>query len=53
MTIDNWIDLIVPIMGIIVAAISAGFTYLFAKKQQIMVDESHLKEKYYLLKLRT
>lgn len=48
MTIDNWIDLIVPIMGIIVAAISAGLTYLFAKKQQIMVDESHLKEKYYL-----
>lgn len=48
MTIENWIDLLVPIIGIIVAATSAGLTYLFAKKQQISSDESRLKEKYYL-----
>lgn len=48
MTIENWIDLLVPVIGIIVAAVSAGVTYYFAKKQQISSDESRLKEKYYL-----
>lgn len=48
MTIENWIDLLVPVIGIIVAATSAGLTYLFAQKQQIASDESRLKEKYYL-----
>ena len=48
MTIENWIDLLVPIIGIIVAATSAGLTYLFARKQQISSDERQLKEKYYL-----
>lgn len=48
MTVENWIDLLVPIIGVVVAAVSAGLTYLFAKKQQIATDESRLKEKYYL-----
>lgn len=48
MTVENWIDLLVPIIGVVVAAVSAGLTYLFAKKQQIASDESRLKEKYYL-----
>ena len=48
MTIENWIDLLVPVIGIIVAAVSTGATYYFAKKQQISADESRLKEKYYL-----
>lgn len=48
MTIENWIELLVPIIGIIVAAVSAGLTYFFAKRQQIATDESRLKEKYYL-----
>lgn len=48
MAIENWIDLFVPIIGVIVAAVSAGLTYLFAKKQQIAANESRLKEKYYL-----
>ncbi|MBD5526878.1 MAG: hypothetical protein HDR02_00500 [Lachnospiraceae bacterium] len=48
MSVENWIELLVPIIGIIVAAFSAGFTYYFTKKQQISADESRLKEKYYL-----
>jgi len=48
MTVENWIDLLVPIIGVVVAAVSAGLTYLFTKKQQIASDESRLKEKYYL-----
>ena len=48
MTIQNWIDLLVPIIGVMVAVISASLTYFFAKKQQIAADERRLKEKYYL-----
>lgn len=48
MDIENWIDLLVPIIGILVAGVSAGLTYYFAKKQQIEADEQRLKEKYYL-----
>lgn len=48
MTVQNWIELLVPIVGIIVAVVSAGFTYFFAKKQQLAADERRLKEKYYL-----
>jgi len=48
MTVEHWIDLLVPVIGIIVATASAGLTYYFAKKQQIAADESRLKEKYYL-----
>ena len=36
MTVENWIELLVPIIGIVVAAVSAGLTYYFAKKQQIL-----------------
>ena len=48
MTAENWIKILVPVIGVIVAAISAGFTYLFAKRQQLNADENRLKEKYYL-----
>lgn len=48
MTIQNWVELLVPVIGVIVAAVSAGLTYYFTKKQQIAADESRLKEKYYL-----
>jgi len=48
MTAENWIELLVPIIGIIVAAVSAGLSYYFAKKTQILADERRLKEKYYL-----
>ena len=42
MTVENWIDLLIPVIGIIVAAVSAAFTYYFAKKQQISADENRL-----------
>lgn len=48
MTVQNWIELLVPVIGVIVAAVSAGLTYFFTKKQQIAADERRLKEKYYL-----
>lgn len=48
MTVENWIQLLVPVVSIIVAIISASLTYWFAKRKQIVADESRLKEKYYL-----
>lgn len=48
MTVENWIQLLVPVIGIVIAVLSAGLAYLFAKKKQILADESRLKEKYYL-----
>lgn len=48
MTVQNWIELLIPTISIIVAAVSAGLTYFFAKKQQIAADDRRLKEKYYL-----
>ena len=48
MTMENWIQLMIPIIGIIVAAVSAALTYYFSKKKQILSDESRLKEKFYL-----
>ena len=48
MTYENWIQLLVPIISIIVAILSAGMTYFFAKKKQILADECRIKEKYYL-----
>ncbi|MEG1108881.1 MAG: hypothetical protein RSD32_05580 [Oscillospiraceae bacterium] len=48
MSVQNWVELLVPIIGVMVAAVSAGLTYFFTKKQQIAADESRLKEKYYL-----
>ena len=48
MTVQNWIELLIPTISIIVVAVSAGLTYFLAKKQQIAADERRLKEKYYL-----
>lgn len=48
MTIENWIQLVVPVIGIIIATVSAALTYYFSKKKQILSDESRLKEKFYL-----
>jgi hypothetical protein len=48
MTYENWIQLLVPVISIIVAIISAVMAYLFAKKKQILADECRIKEKYYL-----
>ncbi len=47
MSIDDWIRLLVPLISIVVAIISAGLSYYFAKKLQVNADERRLKEKYY------
>ncbi|NJD03236.1 MAG: hypothetical protein FIA99_11750 [Ruminiclostridium sp.] len=49
MTTANWIQLLVPVISIVVAVVSAALTYYFAKKQQIQADERRLKEKCYLV----
>lgn len=48
MILENWIQLLVPVIGIIVAVVSAALTYYFSKLQQILSDERRLKEKFYL-----
>jgi len=48
MSAENWIQLLIPVIGIILAVISAGLSYFFAKRKQILADECRLKEKYYL-----
>ena len=48
MTIENWINILAPIIGVLVTVVSATLTYIFAKKQQIEIEERRLKEKYYL-----
>jgi len=48
MTIENWIQLLVPIISIFIAIVSASLSYFFAKKQQIIADERKLKEQHYL-----
>jgi hypothetical protein len=48
MTSENWIQLLVPVIGIVMAVVSAVLTYMFTKKKQILADENRLKEKYYL-----
>jgi len=48
LSIENWIQLIVPVVGVALAVISAGLSYFFAKRKQIHADECRLKEKYYI-----
>lgn len=48
MATENWIQLIIPVIGIVVATVSAALTYFFSKKMQIHSNESRLKEKFYL-----
>ena len=48
MTFEQWVQLLIPIIAVVVAIISAALSYYFTKKQQILADERRLKEKYYL-----
>jgi len=48
MTIENWIQILVPIIGIILAVVSASLSYFFTKRNQLRADECRLKEKCYL-----
>jgi len=45
---ENWIQLLVPVISIVLAKISAALTYYFSKRRQILSDERRLKEKFYL-----
>ena len=45
---ENLIQVIIPIIGIITAIISATFSYYFTKRNQLEANERKLKEKYYL-----
>ena len=47
MSTENWINLLVPLLSIVVAIVSASLSYYFAKCQQVNSDERRLKEKYY------
>ncbi len=47
MTSTEWIQLLVPLISIIIAIVSAGLSYYFAKRLQINADERKLKEEYY------
>ena len=48
MSIENWIQMSVPIVGIVLAVVSASLSYLYAKRSQLRADELRLKEKSYL-----
>lgn len=48
MTAANWIQLLVPLISIIVAIISAAFSYYFTKEQQIKAEERKLKTEAYI-----
>ena len=48
MTFDQWAQLLVPIIAIVAAIITAALSYYFTKKQQILADERRLKETAYL-----
>ena len=48
MSVENWIQLLVPAVGLLIAVISASLSYFFTKRSQLRADESRLKEKYYL-----
>ncbi len=48
MTVENWVQLLVPVISIFVAVVSAAVSYFLTKKNQLNVDERRLKEKFYL-----
>lgn len=45
---ENIVKLIITLIGIVTAMITASLSYYFAKKQRLEADEKRLKEKYYL-----
>lgn len=48
MSTETWLQLLIPIVGIVAAIISAAATYYFTKKAQSNLEERHLKETYYI-----
>jgi len=48
MSIENWIQISVPVVGVIIAVVSASLSYFFTKRNQLRIDEARLKEQHYL-----
>lgn len=48
MTMKEWIQLLVPVIGVIAAIVSAALTYYFSKRKEVLSAERRLKEKFYL-----
>lgn len=46
--VENLIQVVIPIIGIVTAIISAAVSYYFTKRDQLEANERRLKEKYYL-----
>ena len=45
---ENWMQILAPFIGIVLAALSASLSYIYTKRNQLRADECRLKEKYYL-----
>lgn len=43
----EWLQVFIPIIGVIAAIISAALSYYFTKKNQMSIEERKLKEEYY------
>lgn len=43
----EWLQVFIPIIGVIAAIISATLSYYFTKKNQMNIEERKLKEEYY------
>lgn len=43
MTVENWIELLVPIIGIVVAAVSAGLTYYLLRNNKLQQTKAASK----------
>lgn len=44
---QEWVQVLIPIIGVIAAIISAAFSYYLTKKNQMSIEERKLKEEYY------
>ena len=47
MTSSEWFQLLIPVIGIVTAVVSASASYYFTKKLQIKTENQKLKTKYY------
>lgn len=48
MSIENWIQLLIPVISIVAAIISAAISYYLSEKSKITAREKRLKEKCYI-----
>lgn len=43
----EWVQVLIPIIGVVAAIFSAALSYYFTKKNQMSIEERKLKEEYY------